>query len=188
MNAGGPLSVSVAGSADVATIVLVLGDRSGQIHLARRSGPATTFSLTVPTELAGTRTLVAIGQDAAGRPLATSSPVTLDVAVPAALQALTVYPESVYLKVGLSRRLEITGSYDDGVERNLSHVEGLVFSFAEGRASRDGSSGVTLDDPAGDALTISYQGVAAPEVRIRALTLAEPPVTARPLRRRLAAR
>lgn len=184
-NAGGPLAVSVSGSTDVATIVLVLGDRSGQVYLARRPGPATTFSLTVPAELAGTKTLVAIGQDAGGRPVAASAPVTLNVAVPATLQALAVYPESLHLRAGRARRLEVTGTFSDGVERVLSDVPELGFAFVHGHASRTGTAGVTLNEKLDDAVTVSFRGISAPAVTIRPLPSLEPDAPPRTIRRKL---
>lgn len=185
VSSGGPLSVTVSGSTNVTTIVLVLGDRSGQVYLARRSGPATTFSLTVPAELAGTKTLVAIGQDTAGRPVAASAPVTLNVAVPATLQALAVYPESVYLQPGRARRLEVTGTFSDGVERVLSDVPELGFAFLHGHASRTGSAGVILNEKQDDAVTVSFRGTSAPAVTIRPLPSVEPDAPPRTIRRRL---
>ena len=185
LNAGQGFSVTVTGSADVATIVLLLSYRGDELFLARLPGPAATFDLSVPTELIGEETLVALALDAGGQPVATSDTVSLNIAVPATLQSLAVYPAALHLDPGRTGRLHVTGSYGDGIERDLSDLTGLAFAFAEGHASKSGTSSVTLDERLDDTLTITYQGVTAPEVRIRALPPEQPRVTTRPVRRRL---
>ncbi len=185
LTAGQGFSVTVTGSADVATIILLLSYRGEELYLARLDGPTATFDLSVPTELIGEETLVAMALDAGGQPVATSNTVSLTIAVPATLQSLAVFPAALHLDPGRSGRLHVTGSYSDGVERDLSDLPGLAFAFSEGHASKSGASSVTLDERLDDVLTISYQGVTAPEVRIRALPPEQPRVAAKPVRRRI---
>lgn len=153
--------------------------------MALMSGSSPTFTTEIPDGAVGEKTLIAIGLDAGGAPVAASNEVTLDVTVPAALTGLDVYPPAAYLQVGATESFEIRGQYDDGIERNLSQIAGLTFAFTEGHASKSGTNGVTLNELLDDTLTISYQGVSATEVKIRALPPEQPRVTAKPIRRRL---
>ncbi len=185
LDAGQGFSATVVGSADVATVMLLLSNHGDEVFLARLPGPVAVFSLQVPIELAGEKVLVAIGLDAAGRPVATSNSVNLNITVAATLQALSVYPPALYLDAGRTGSLEVTGGYSDGIDRDLSQLAGMAFAFAEGHATRSGSNGVTLNELLDDALTITYQGVTAPEVAIRALPPAQPRVPKVPIRRHL---
>ena len=185
VQAGQELTVSVAGSAGVATVILGLSDAGGRLYLAEQPGPSPSFQVEVPDEMIGEARLFAIGLPTLGTEVMLSDAVTLEVGVSATLTSLAAYPSAAHLKVGGTETLEITGQYDDGVERDLSQLAGLAFAFAEGHASKSGTSGVTLDERLDDTLTITYQGVSSPEVRIRALPPEQPQVPSRPVRRRL---
>ena len=74
---------------------------------------------------------------------------------------------------------------DDGVARDLSKLPGTIFTFAGGHASRSGTSGVMLNERVDDVLTIAYQGITSPEVKIRALPPDQPQVPTKPVRRHL---
>ena len=182
---GAGFSVTVAGSADVATILLLLSHRAGEFYLAQQPGPVTTFTVSVPNVLIGGETLVAIGLDGFGQPVASSNPVGITVTVAAQLQALGVDPAEIYLDPGRTRRLTITGGFADGIDRDLSQLAGLAFTFAEGHASKSGTNGVTLDERLDDTVTIAYQGVEAPAVAINPLPEEQPVYPKKPLRRRL---
>jgi hypothetical protein len=183
--AGQGFLVTVTGSADVATILLLLSQRDGEFFLAKQPGPATTFTVSVPDVLIGGETLVAIGLNAFGQPITSSNPVGVTITVAAQLQALAVDPAEVYLEPGRTRRLTITGSFADGIDRDLSELAGLAFTFAAGHASRSGTNGVTLDERLDDTVTIAYQGVEASAVPINALPEEQPVYPKKPLRRRL---
>jgi pimeloyl-ACP methyl ester carboxylesterase len=183
--AGQAFTVTVAGSADVASIILLLSHRGDELFMARLAGPAATFSLEVPDALVGEKVLVAMGLDGNGQPVATSNPVDLDITVPATLQGISVYPAALHLDPGRTGSLAITGAYDDGVARDLSKLPGTIFTFAGGHASRSGTSGVMLNERVDDVLTIAYQGITSPEVKIRALPPDQPQVPTKPVRRHL---
>ena len=154
--------------------MLLLSNRGDELFLARLAGPVATFNVQVPIELVGEKVLLALGFAADGRPVATSNSVNLNITVAATLQALLVNPPALHLDPGRTGSLEVTGGYSDGTDRNLSQVPGMTFTFAERNASKTGSNGVTLNALLDDALTITYQGVTAPEVAIRALPPAQP--------------
>jgi pimeloyl-ACP methyl ester carboxylesterase len=185
VQAGQALDVSVVGSPGVATVILGLSDATGRLFLAEQPGPSPTFEIEVPDDMIGAARLFAIGLTALGTDVVLSDAVTLEVGVSATLTGLAVYPAAAHLKLGGTETLEITGQYDDGVDRDLSDLPGLAFAFAEGHASRSGTSGVTLNERLDDTLTITYQGVVAPEVKIRALPPEQPRVPVKPVRRRL---
>src|SRR5262245_56064618 len=117
---GATLAVNVGGNPDVATVVLVLSQPGGQMMVVEEPGPAAHFDLHVPDTAVGRQNLVAAGLDADGSLVAVSDAVIVNVAVPAALQSISVYPAVVYLRRCSSASLEITGHYDDGVARDLS--------------------------------------------------------------------
>jgi len=137
--------------------------------VVEQPGPAAHFGLQVPDTAVGQQNLVAAGLDAAGSLLAISDTVLVNVAVPAALQSISVYPPVVYLRPCASASLEITGHYADGVARDLSAQAGLRFSFAEGNAAQTRSDGVVLNDALDDTLTITLDGIDSAPVPIRAL-------------------
>ena len=166
---GAQLAVDVGGNPDVATIVLVLSQPGGQMMVVEQPGPAAHVDLQVPDAAVGRQNLVAAGLDAAGSLLAISDTVLVNVAVPAALQSISVYPPVVYLRPCASASLEITGHYADGVARDLSAQAGLRFSFAEGNAAQTRSDGVVLNDALDDTLTITLDGIDSAPVPIRAL-------------------
>jgi hypothetical protein len=185
VQAGQALTVSVVGSPGVATVILGLSDAAGRLFLAELPGPSPTFEIEVPDDMIGAARLFAIGLTTLGTDVVPSDAVTLEVGVSATLTGLAVYPAAAHLRLGGTETLEITGEYDDGVDRDLSDLPGLAFAFAEGHASRSGTSGVKLNERLDDVLTISYQGVASPEVKIRALPPEQPRVPVNPVRRRL---
>ena len=185
VQSGQDLTVSVAGSASVATVILGLSDAAGRLFLAEQPGPSPTSEIEIPDDMIGQARLFAIGLTTLGSEVALSGAIDLEVGVSATLTGLAVYPEAAHLKLGGTETLEITGEYSDGVARNLSQIAGLGFAFTEGHASRSGTNGVTLNERLDDVLTISYQGVTSPEVRIRALPPEQPRVPTKPVRRRL---
>jgi pimeloyl-ACP methyl ester carboxylesterase len=166
---GATLAVDAGGDPDVATVVLVLSQPGGQMMVVEHPGPAAHFDLQVPDTALGQQNLVAAGLDAAGSLLAISDAVVVNVAVPAVLQSISVYPPVVYLRPCSSASLEITGHYDDGVARDLSAQGGLRFSFAAGSAVRTGSGDVVLNEALDDTLTITLDGIDSAPVPIRAL-------------------
>src|SRR5262249_15540589 len=163
------LAVDAGGDRDVATVVLALSQPGGQMMVVEQPGPAAHFDLRVPDTAVGQQNLVAAGLDAAGSLLAVSDAVVVNVAVPAALQSISVYPPVVYLRPCSSASLEITGHYDDGVARDLSAQAGLQFTFAEGSAARTGSGDVVLNEALDDTLTITFDSLDSAPVPIRAL-------------------
>jgi hypothetical protein len=185
VTAGSPLAVTVNASAEIAGVLLIIGVRGDEVFVLRRDTPGPTFEIAVPSELAGEQPLLAIGLDAAGRAIAASQPVTLTVAVAATLQSLSVYPPSLFLVQGETASLEVRGSYDDGVVRDLSRVATLDLSLATANARRSGVNLVTLDAPGDDTLTVALGGVAAAVVPITAYAVPPEAPQPRPVRRRL---
>jgi pimeloyl-ACP methyl ester carboxylesterase len=188
LGAGQGFAVTVTGSSDVATVLLLLSKKDGEFFLAKKPGPTATFAVTVPEALVGQETLVALGLNAYGQPFASSNPVAINVTVAAQLLALTVDPPTVYLEPGYPRRLTVTGTFDDGIVRDLSEHPGMTFAFAAGHASQAGTNGVTLNTRQDDEVTITYLGVSAPAVPIHALPEAQPVYPKKPVRRRLPTR
>ena len=92
---GATLAVDAGGDPDVATVVLALSQPGGQMMVVEQPGPAAHFGLQVPDTAVGQQNLVAAGLDAAGSLLAVSDAVIVNVAVPAALQSISVYPAVV---------------------------------------------------------------------------------------------
>jgi hypothetical protein len=180
---GQNMSVSVVGDAGIVSIILLLSAPGGDTYLAKLPGPAAVFDEQIPLDLVGERVLTALGVDANGSPVAVSNAVTLEIGAPATLQSISVYPSSVYLSSGGTESLQITGTYDDAVPRDLSDVSGMTYAFAQGHASHTGTNGVTLNDQEDDTLTITYQGVASPSVPIHAMPPLPP--AARALHRHL---
>jgi hypothetical protein len=161
--------VDVAGSDDIATIMLILSQPGGGATIAEQPGPDAHFDLQMPETAIGPQNLVAAGVDAGGRLVAVSATVTVDVTVPSPLDNITVYPPVVYLRPCASASLEITGHYEDGQARDLSFQPGLTMSFATGSAERSGASEVVLNDPLDDTLIVTFDGVDSAVVPIRVL-------------------
>ncbi len=166
---GESFEVEVTGSADIATVVLVLSQPGGAAVVEEQSGPDATFDLQVPETALGSQNLVAAGLDAGGRLVGVSATTNVEVEVPSVLSRITVYPPVVYLRPCGTATLEVTGHYDDGVARDLSEQAGLALTFATGNAARSGGSGVVLNEPLDDMLTITFDGVDSAPVPIRVL-------------------
>src|SRR5262249_55907614 len=161
--------VEVAGSPDIATVLLVLSQPRGATVLANQPGPDARFDLDIPETAVGLQNVVAAGIDASGRLVAVSDTVTVDVTVPSQLDSITVYPAVVYLLPCTTATLEVTGHYQDGVDRALSLQPGLSMTFATGSAAQSAGGGVVLNEPADDTLIITFDGVDSAPVPIRAL-------------------
>lgn len=183
LTAGAPVTIAVDGSADIASVLVLLRATGEEVFLARKMGSEPSFHLTVPAELAGEQTIVAVGLDAAGNAVATSAEVRVKVAVPAELESLSVHPPSLFMAPGQTHSLEITGRYDDGVTRDLSQVDELEFSFTGAHTARVGNNHVALKEPVNDVLVVSLGGVSSPEVPIVAFTMPADTAPVRPLRR-----
>ena len=68
------------------------------------------FDVEVPETAVGTQNVVAVGLDAAGRLVAVSDTVNVEVSVPSALNSITVYPPVVYLRPCGRRRWRSPGT------------------------------------------------------------------------------
>lgn len=172
---GDALLVEVTGSADVVAIQVAVGQTPDALVFADASGPSPSALLEIPATANGAMNVLAMGFDVSGALVALSEPVAIDVVVPAELEAITVYPATVYLQPCDSASLEISGHYADTVVRSLAAVPDLSFAFAEGHADRSGARGVQLLQTTDDTLTVSLGEVSSPPVAIRALPGAEPP-------------
>jgi hypothetical protein len=143
---GEPIVVEVAGSPDIATVLLVMSQPGDDMVLAEQPGPDARFDLEVPETAVGLQNLVGGGLDASGRLVAVSDTVTVDVSVPSALNGITVYLPVVYLQPCATSSLKVTGHYEDGVARDLSEQPGLSLTFATGSAAQSGPGGVVLNE------------------------------------------
>ena len=166
---GEPIVVEVAGSPDVATVLLILSQPRGASVMAEQPGPDARFDLEIPETAIGRQNVVVGALDASGRLVAVSDTVTVDVDVPSELNSITVYPPVVYLLPCTTATLEVTGHYQDGVDRALSLHPGLSMTFATGSAAQSGGGGVVLNEAADDTLTVTFDGVDSAPVPIRAL-------------------
>lgn len=166
---GESFGVEVAGSPDIATILLVMSQPGDGMVLAEQPGPDAHFDLQVPDTAIGEQNLVAAGFDASGALVAVSDVVHVDVTVPSALDSITVYPPVVNLQPCTTASLEITGHYADGIARDLSAQPDLGLTFAIGNAAQSGVTEVVLDEPLDDTLIVTFDGVDSALVPIRAL-------------------
>jgi uncharacterized delta-60 repeat protein len=169
LTAGESLHVEVAGSPDIATIVLVMSQPGSEMMLAEQPGPDAQFDLDIPEMAVGEQNVVAAGIDAEGNLVAVSDTLNVEVTVPATLNSITVYPPVVYVQPCGAVSLTITGHYDDGVDRDLSAQPGLSMTFATGNAAQSGASGIVLNSVLDDSVTVSFDGVDSSPVPIRAL-------------------
>ncbi len=166
---GEPIVVEVAGSPDIATVLLVLSQPRGATVMAEQPGPDARFDLAIPETAVGLQNVVVGGLDASGLLVAVSDTVTVDVTVPSELNSITVYPPVVYLQPCTTATLEVTGHYEDGVDRALSLQPGLSMAFTTGSAAQSGAGGVVLNEELDDTLTVTFDGVDSAPVPIRAL-------------------
>jgi pimeloyl-ACP methyl ester carboxylesterase len=169
LTAGSSLRVEVAGSPEIATVILVLSQPGSEMMLAEQPGPDAAFDVDVPLTALGQQNVVVAGIDAEGRLVAVSDTLSLDVQVPAALTGITIYPPVVYLQPCGTASLVVTGHYEDGVDRDLSAQPGVRMTFATGNAAQSGASGIVLNSVLDDAVTISFDGIDGSPVPIRAL-------------------
>jgi hypothetical protein len=92
--AGASLHIEVAGSPEIATVILVMSQPGSDMMLAEQPGPGAQFDLDVPETALGQQNVVVAGLDAEERLVAVSDTLNVDVTVPAALSSITVYPPS----------------------------------------------------------------------------------------------
>ena len=179
LSPGASFTVQVSGGPEIATIMVVLSQPGGAAVIRELSGSSARFDLQVPEAAVGAQNLLAAGLDAGGRLVAVSPTTNIDVRVPAPLDSIAVYPPVVYLRPCATASLQITGQYEDGVARDLTEQPGLDFRFASGNAARSGANGVVLNQPEGDTLTVSFDGVESAPIPIRVLGPNRPPAVRR---------
>jgi len=116
------------------------------------------FSVVVPTELAGTQTLQAIGVDKDGSISQTS--VMINIEPPASLVSIEVNPEEVLLfSVGDARRINVRGIFADGVSRVLNSSPETKFSSNNPKVARIAANGdLEAVAPGRVTITVSHTG------------------------------
>lgn len=87
-----------------------------------------------------------------------------------------MYPSSVFLSPGSTESLQVTGTFADGVDRDLSDVPGMIYVFGEGHATHSPVNAVTLNVAAEDSFTVAYQGVVSSSVPVHPLPPLPPQV------------
>ncbi len=149
--------VTVAGSADVTRILLVCNAGTPEMTTRLVQGAGGSAYLRVPRQGLGRLTIAAFA-------FADSTYVQYDtlgtgLTTAATLRSVRIEPRFVYTIPGDSAVLHLTGTYSDGIEREVMGQSGVQFSFAGGGTARTRSAGwVTGLAPGLDSLRVSYAG------------------------------
>jgi PKD repeat protein len=107
--------------------VLIMAAGSDAVELVN---PPYTAVVTVPADAYDTYVISALGEGTDGNLYSAS--VTLSVVSSAVLQSIDVKPKSLYLELGQSMNIEVTGTYSDGSVRNLNtSTQGTFYTSSD---------------------------------------------------------
>lgn len=150
------LNISVKGSSSIKDIVLIVGNGKVDVYSDSKAGPSNTFEYTVPTDAVGK---IKIGAFGIGNNTIEALDTTAYFIVEpnANLVSVVVSPSSLTLLRGLSDQINVQGLYTDGIVRDLTAVDDVVYSSQLGIINVDNGkvTGISIGN---DILTVQYKG------------------------------
>ncbi len=163
-------------SSEVDSVVVAMRFHPDSMAIIANSAAAGKVDFVVPKNLIGHYPLIAMGFGTDKKLKAIDS-THLNIVTTATLTKLTVYPNVMYLAQQDSIPFTITGVYDDGIRRNLTHDAGLTFDFSLGYASRTSTSFIRLDSAYSDTLRVHLGSIGSLPVLLQHVTGEPPPPT-----------
>ncbi|MCI1187887.1 T9SS type A sorting domain-containing protein [Hymenobacter sp. DH14] len=152
------ISVTVAGSSDVTKIMLVCGVGTPVVETRLINGAGGTVFIKVPKGGLGRLKVAAFAF--AGSAYVQFDTLSTGLTTTATLTGLRLAPRLFYTTPGDSAILEVTGTYSDGIDRNVLGQPGMQFAFKISGKARMGRSkhhvvGLALGR---DSLRVTYGG------------------------------
>ncbi|MBC8042177.1 MAG: T9SS type A sorting domain-containing protein [Rhizobacter sp.] len=121
-------------------------------------GDKTAFNFTVPIEAAGKAKVVLVALDAQGGLLSIDS-VEINIDVPASLSSITTPYSSLFIPTGKTAALNLSGTFSDGIKRNITGIAGLTLTSSNSSVVQVESNQTFTALATGTAtITANYQG------------------------------
>lgn len=158
--AGQIVSVDVTGSSGIQNIVSSMGSAiiPLQNHVVENAS-STNFSLTIPDNALGRLEIVSAGFSANGFEDYDSTYIV--VTTDAVLETIEIDQSRIFVSEGGESVITILGHYDDGIIRDITHIEELIYRFEDESAEIVESGLVSGIYEGEDWLIVTYSGKVA---------------------------
>jgi pimeloyl-ACP methyl ester carboxylesterase len=149
--------VYVSGTPDIVTISLTAGGGTSFIYFEKKSGSSVVFKYHVPQDAIGAIKFAALGFNTNG---IAGTDTTKFISCNPSVPLLSFYsnPKSLSLNIGFSANLNISGIYQDGIERDITNVAGITYSFKTSDVFMNRPGQVKGTSVGKDTMTVTYQG------------------------------
>lgn len=156
---GQAAAFTVTGASPDSTLLFVMTGPGDQLLTQYQAGSNTIFNVAIPEDFAGQRNVRIYSLSETSTLLGrTQDDYSVVVAPTSQVTSFEVYPNPVYLKVGQSRRIEITGAFADGISRDIASMPDVAMTMQTPRATvSDGI--ISLRWPTNNTLTVSINGI-----------------------------
>jgi pimeloyl-ACP methyl ester carboxylesterase len=159
--AGSTINIDVNGSANIQRLVFANKNDNTDLYSEILEGDNANIQFTIPTEAIGAMRMVAIGFDADSNYVAIDT-VSINV-VPNATPTYisSIYPtEKIFIPKYTEHSLTVKAIFSDGIERDISLLSNLTYSFDNPAMLREGRSKTIVGLQAGiTGMWVQYQGV-----------------------------
>ncbi|MFZ1675767.1 MAG: hypothetical protein WAT91_00760 [Saprospiraceae bacterium] len=164
VTAGATVAVTFSASM-LDSVTLMMRYRLDSIASIANAASAGNVNFTIPVNLIGTQTLLAVGFGI-DKKIKVMDSIHLNVVTTATLDSLIVSPEIMYLHESDSMTYRITGVYSDSINRDLTTYPSIAFDFSFNHASQSGQF-IRLEDPYSDTLRVNLSSVVSAPVIIQ---------------------
>lgn len=156
-SAGGIVVSEITGSSGILNILAISGSPNSTLQSIPLENTNTGIAqFTIPEDFLGKYNIIGAGFSANGYESYDSTYII--VTTNAILETIEIDQSIIYIEEGSQSVVTILGHYDDGVIRDITYVNDLVYTFNEGNAEIPESGLVSGINEGDDVLTISYLG------------------------------
>lgn len=156
-NSGATITILTSGDNSVNRLSVFAGNSYTQSFSQISDAVNNSFQYTIPLNAAGKILIQIVGVDSSGNVVSDS--VVINVNPPATLQSITAYPINHYIPVGGLAHTNLIGHYSDGIDRNISDINGLSISVSNSNIASTESNLIHGQSIGTTTATFSFQGI-----------------------------
>lgn len=150
--------IVVEGSDSITHLSLTIPFQDQAVYYGEVEGAVDTFLFIPDHEVLGEKKVLVRGFNENTKDIVVDTSLIFYVLPKDSIQAISTHPNTLILRQGHSKQLNVFAAFSDSIESDITALMGLEYTFSTGKAWQDGKQ-IYGQDPGLDTLVISFNGI-----------------------------